>query len=98
MEILECSKDHAYKIIKKLILSWLKWVMKLKQEKCQVHKKPKRRSVCLVTDEEHPLSAASLALLEVIKGMAGIWVLEIPIWRGNIMEIKKSIRIFQYAK
>ena len=25
-----------------------------------------------VTDEEHPLSAAGLALLEVIKGMAGI--------------------------
>ena len=38
----------------------------------KLDKEPKRRSVCLVTDEEHPLSAASLALLEVIKGMAGI--------------------------
>ena len=38
----------------------------------KLDKKPKRRSVCLVTDEEHPLPAASLALLEVIKGMAGI--------------------------
>lgn len=38
----------------------------------KLDKEPRRRSVCLVTDEEHPLSAASLALLEVIKGMAGI--------------------------
>lgn len=38
----------------------------------KLDKEPKRRSVCLVTDEEHPLSAASLALLEIIKGMAGI--------------------------
>ena len=38
----------------------------------KLDKKPKRRSVCLVTNEEHPLPAASLTLLEVIKGMAGI--------------------------
>ena len=38
----------------------------------KLDKEPKRRSVCLVTNEEHPLPAASLTLLEVIKGMAGI--------------------------
>ena len=45
------------------------WIMIVKLDK-----EPKRRSVCLVTDEEHPLSAASLALLEVIKGMASQWI------------------------
>ena len=35
-------------------------------------KKPKRRCVCFVTDEEHPLSAASLALIETIKGLVSI--------------------------
>ena len=35
----------------------------------KLEKKPKRRNVCLVTDEEHPLSAASLVLIEEIKEM-----------------------------
>ena len=38
----------------------------------KLDKEPKRRSVCLVTNEEHPLSVASLELIEVIKGMNGI--------------------------
>jgi len=36
----------------------------------KLEKEPKRRSVCLVTDEEHPLSAASLVLIEEIEKMA----------------------------
>ena len=38
----------------------------------KLDKEPKRRSVCLVTNEEHPLPAASLALIETIKGLVSI--------------------------